>query len=156
MLMKYIFHPNLKEYVPTILQILKEGRNQPDFLSFFEAFLLYLFNYINQEHHDEVIKKVYSEFPIEGENVMPTIADKFIQQGLEQGRKQGREEGLEEGLVKMIQKLVRSKFHDFPSSLQEKITSIHDLSTLEKIMDLAIESESLAQFQKEVESILSP
>ncbi len=150
MLMKYIFHPNLHDYVPMILRVLKEARSQPDFLAFFEACMLYLFNSLNKEHHKEVEKIVHIELPVEGGEVMPTVADMF--------REQGREEGLEQGceeLAKGILKLLQSKFHDLPQSTKERITSVHELSILAELMDVAIESESLSQFQNQMHTILS-
>ncbi len=140
LLMKYIFHPNLHEYVPMILRVLKEARHQHDFMDFFEAFLLYLFNSLTKDTHREIEKTVHIEFPIEGEQVMPTIADMY------------REQGREEGLVKGITKLLRSKFDNLPLPLEERIHSVHDLSALETIMDIAIESETLDEFQQKMES----
>ncbi len=150
LLMKYIFHPNLRDYVPMILRVLKEGRDQPDFLAFFEAFLLYLFNSLSEKHHKEVEKTVRAELPIEGGQVMITVADKWKQEGREEGRKEERKR-----FIKGIQKLVKSKFPDLPQKVQERISSVQDPAILEALMDLAIESQSTTHFQQQMDSIIS-
>ena len=146
MLMKYIFHPSLHDFLPAIVKVLKAGRKQPDFLSFFEAFMLYLLKYLNQEHHETVEKLVHTEFPEEGETIMPTVADKL--------REEGRQEGhqlFKKGLMKLLQ----AKFHGVPVLLQDSIMAVHDQSALEAFMDCAISADSLQQFEDGIKSILS-
>ncbi len=91
---------------------------------------------------------------------MPTIASMFKKQGREEGIEQGIKKGSEveieerrERLVKGILMLMQSKFQNLPMSIEEKITSVRDLSTLETLMEQAIESESIVQFQQKMESI---
>ncbi len=81
---------------------------------------------------------------------MPTIADML--------REEGREEALEEGrkrLVNTLFKLVQSKFGEVPIAIEERITSVRDLSTLESIIDAAFQSESIDQLQKQMESFFT-
>lgn len=149
-LFRYIFHPRLHEYLPALLKILKEGRHQPDFLSFFEAFLLYLLQYLNQEHHKQAEQLICDEFPAEGETIMPSVADKLREEGLKKGREEGRER-----LINGLFKLLQAKFQEVPFSLREDLHAVHDLAVLEAIMDHAISAQSLQQFQEQVRPILS-
>jgi predicted transposase/invertase (TIGR01784 family) len=154
MLMKYSQYPNLHEIIAKIFEVLKEARHIEDFLSLLEACILYLMCNIKEEYHEEIAKVISIEFP-EGEKIMPTVADKLIRQGREEGREEGLEEGIEIGLAKGIIKVLQAKFSNFPQTMEAKILAVRELSTLEAIMDIAIQAESLDQFEQQLESYLT-
>ena len=149
MLMKYIFHPKLNQYLPEIIKILKHARHQPDFLFFFEAFMLYLMKYLNHEHYPELECLVQSELVEEGEKMMPSIADMLHEKGREEGREEGRQQ-----LIRGILKLLQVKFQQLPETLRDKIIEIRDQTVLDAVMDHAVTAESLQQFVNGVTPIL--
>jgi hypothetical protein len=150
MLMKYIFHPNLRDYVPELFRILKAARNQPDFLLFFEAFMLYLLHYLDQDYHEEVEKRIQIELPEEGERIMPSVADKLKQIG----REEGREEGWEEGQLSLISRLLQRKFGVIDPSLSAQL---HQLSIVqvEELADVLFEWNDLNDFKAWLQQKLS-
>ena len=93
--LKYISRPELSEHLPTLMALLRELGERETGLEYVETVLRYLAQsatYVEVEVLREAVETAFSE---EGEALMSTIAQKWIEQGFEQGREQGLEQGLE-------------------------------------------------------------
>ncbi len=143
MLMKYILHPNLRGIVPEILKVLKKARHQADFPIFFEAFMLYLLKYLDQDYHEELEKLIQIELPEEGEKIMPTVADKLRQEGLQEGL----QKGLQKGQLSVITRLLHQKFGAIDPVLTEQLQQLSD-TQVEDLTDSFFEFHDLSDFKK--------
>ncbi len=154
LLMKYIFHPNLRDYLPMILRILKEARHLPDFYPFFEAFMLYLLQYVDQNDHREIEKLIHYEFPEEGDHIMPSVADKLRQEGRQEGWQEGLQEGRQEGLhegqgkgqLLVITRLLQRKFGALDPAMVEQLQQLSN-DQVEELVDTFFEFQTLNDFK---------
>ena len=71
--------------------------------------------------------------------------------GLEAAKEEGREKGHEEGCEELIETLLRilsKNFGDVPPSIHDKLHVIHDLKTLGRLSSIALDCQSLAEFEE--------
>jgi len=148
LLLKYIFHDDLKEHLSDILGLMKDMAAKTTGMEYLETFLRYIVNAtdtINEKDLKDIITKI---FPKGGEAIMPTIADKWIQQGVEKGR----QEGILQGLLEAIELGLKLKFGTKGLELYPTISKIKDTDTLRSIKD-AIE---IAQEIEEIKRFIRP
>ena len=72
-----------------------------------------------------------------------TAAELLIEHGIEQGI----EQGIIEGKQAAILQLLRLRFHNVPETLTEQITSIENLSHLDRLLERAMTARDLDEIQ---------
>ena len=81
-----------------------------------------------------------------------------LQQGLEQGLQQGLQQGLEQGIERGLQdgllKLLRGLYGDVPEALETQVRSIHDVTQLNALYDMAFAAGSLQAFAEQLSRLL--
>jgi len=158
LLFKNIFK-DLKELKPVFKQVLKIETEQAE----------YLLNYIvmAKDVDENDLNQVLQEI---GGNLMPSLAQKWLEQGkqqgwqlgleqgLEQGKQQGWQLGLERGLIldaqEMVLELLIGKFSAIPVQLEKKIRQIHDRNLLKKLLRTGIKLNNLAEFEQEMQKLV--
>ena len=98
----------------------------------------------------EILKEVYTE----GERLMPTIAQQWIEQGISIGEKQGwtkghqegREEGRQETLVETLQQILTVRFGVYKGKFASRFAAL-DLATLKQLREPALTASTLAEFE---------
>ena len=100
--LKYIFDDTLRARLPDILGLLGELAKKRTGLEYLEALLRYLSQ--GTDRIDEAdLSQAMAQVLTGGDELMPTIAETWVERGLQQGLQQGLEQGLEKGLEKGLQ-----------------------------------------------------
>jgi hypothetical protein len=85
--------------------------------------------------------------------VMSTMEELFVQGEIE-GKKEGRIEGKKEGEIKgrvlVILKILNKRFKKVPDSILRSINSYTDIIALDSLAELALDCETLAEFEREL------
>jgi len=100
---KYIMSTELHKKLPEILELFVKLSNNKDGIDYLEVFLRYLFTTVEAADED-IIKNELETILKTGDEFMPTIAEKWVQQGIERGIERGIEQGIQKGIEKGIEK----------------------------------------------------
>ncbi len=115
LLMKYIFKPELKSELPAILTLMNQVVSQNTAMEMLEVFLRYVVKATGRFEQADVSDVLKIAF--EGDDVMQTFIDKYI----EQGKREGRREGRQEGQVDMLLRMFKARYGDVPSWVRGKV-----------------------------------
>jgi flagellar biosynthesis/type III secretory pathway protein FliH len=101
----------------------------------------------------------------DGERIMSTLAERWIeegkQKGLELGVQKGHQEGLQEGLQKgsaaatreAVAGVLEARFEVVSRSILRRLESIDDVSVLKTLLRKAATAATLDEFRREMEAI---
>jgi hypothetical protein len=103
LLMKHIQSPDLLDAVPAILGLLQKISTAQGAMECIEVFIRYLTTAVPSEKQEELTRKVSKSLK-EGGRIMPSIAQKWIHEGIERGIERGIEKGIEQGIEKGIER----------------------------------------------------
>jgi len=131
--LKYIFRPELREQLSDLMTLLRALAEQETGLEYVETVLRYLTQAASQIEDEELAKRVKTAFPEEGDVLMSTIAEKWIEQGLQQGMQQGIQQGVREGLLAGIEVSLELKFGERGLQLLPEIYKIEDVDVLRAV-----------------------
>ena len=90
LVLKYIFRPDLREHIGSIFGLLNDLSSKQTALEYFETLLRYLVHATDRLDKED-IKKGIMDIP-EGGNIMPTIAEQWIEEGFQRGMQQGMQQ----------------------------------------------------------------
>jgi hypothetical protein len=137
--MKHIFDRDLGEYLPHLVQLFRDLARQESGLELLYTLLRYMTGTGQRVTEASVWRLVHSVVPEEGEAIMSTLAEKWVEQGLEQGRQEGRQEGLLEGAhmgQNTILAILRTRFSGSGADVEaiaQKLAQVTDLPRLEAL-----------------------
>jgi predicted transposase/invertase (TIGR01784 family) len=97
LIQKYIFRPDLFAKLPDILQLAVQLSAKTKAIEYLEVLLRYLVASVDSTKTEELKKEVQRTIKTGG-NSMPTIAEKWYQDGVEKGIEKGIERGIEKGI----------------------------------------------------------
>ena len=103
LILKYINSPQLFDKLHDIfnmIAILSEKKKKTEYL---ETFLRYLVSTVDKNKIED-IKTELKKSINKGDELMPTIAEMWIKEGMEKGLEKGMEKGMEKGIEKGIEK----------------------------------------------------
>jgi len=149
LLLKYILREDLGAHLREILALLQDLSRQRTGLDYLQTILRYLAGSTDKISPDELRQAVTQVFA-EGEDLMPTIAEQWIEQGLMEGLARGREEGREEGREAALIVLRRTLSNRFevPLDYFDEILQSLDLAEITQLSEAAFETDSLADFEQ--------
>jgi Domain of unknown function (DUF4351) len=131
-ILKYIFRGELSKQLPRLMELLPDLIRQPGGLEFLEIMLRYLSTAAPQLEEDELRRAVVQALP-EGERIMASIAEKWVQQGLGQGERQ------------VLLRQVRHRFGEAIARQSEMLLAqISDPAQLEDLGEALLECEDEA------------
>jgi hypothetical protein len=88
---------------------------------------------------------------------MPTIAERWIEQGKEIGLEEGIEQGVHVGQLRALRNsisdLLLLRFDAAPAAISERLSEITDLETLRELNRQAATAESLTAFEQFFDSL---
>lgn len=137
-ILKYIFRDELAEKLPEILRLLRDLTEQRTGLEYLEILLRYISSTRAKITDNELHTAVKTAIA-EGENIMSTLAEKWIEEGREEGWAKGRKEGREEGRQAGISEGIRLGLLDaieFGLDMKFGVQGMKELSRISKIDDI--------------------
>jgi hypothetical protein len=81
--------------------------------------------------------------------VMSTMEELFVQ-GEKEGRKKGIKKGEIKGRILVILKILNKRFKKVPKSIVKSVNSYTDTIALDSLAELALDCETLAEFEREL------
>jgi len=167
LLLKHIFSKDLTARLPDFLKLLRSLSDDETALEALEAALRYVASANDQVKAEDLIRNAKAVFHGKGGDIMPTLAEQWIEQGIQQGmqkgmqqgmqkgmergRKQGLHQGIQEGTLKgtrtMVAEALKTKFDTLPEEIFEKIEEIDDVDVLTKLLREAINARDMEEFK---------
>ena len=119
--LKYIFRDDLRERLPEILGLLRELEQSSSGLDYVITLLRYLAQGASTErlNRDE-LRRVATAVLSEG-NLMMTIADEWVQEGIEKGIPMGIEKGIPIGETLLLRRQLTRRFGPVPGWVEAKL-----------------------------------
>ncbi len=100
---------------------------------------------IKEDELNELIKEI-------GGDKMPSLAQRWLEQGkqegLQQGLQQGLHKGLQQGIHQTIIEAIELKFGTVPEKTKEMITNIYDNDKLKSILKIILQAETIDELFK--------
>ncbi|MGA1794656.1 MAG: Rpn family recombination-promoting nuclease/putative transposase [bacterium] len=138
LLLKYIFHDDFRKQFYDMADLFKELASKATGMEYLEAFLRYIISTTDKINEQDIKEILTKTVPQGGDTIMPTIAEKWVQQGIQQGMRQG--------LLEAIQLGLELKFGTDGLSLYADISKIDDIARLRSIKEAIV-------IAKEIEEI---
>jgi predicted transposase/invertase (TIGR01784 family) len=129
LLMKYILYPELREQLLDIFFLFRDLTETQTSLEYFRTVLYYIANASKHLTVEDVVIVVKQTLAEEGNDIMQTIAEYWVEQGVEQGVEEGRQI-LQESILDVLQ--VRFDLAD--TEIRRRITAVSDLTILRQLM----------------------
>ena len=137
LLLKYILRDELREHLPKILGLLRELTGKKTGMEYLETVLTYVSRGTDKVDEEDVRCAVEEAFPQIGGDIMPTLAEKWIKQGLQQGILQKSREAVID--------ILEVRFKVVPQSIVKTLNEISDPSILKILHRKAVEVKSLEE-----------
>jgi len=141
-----------------ILTLLQEVEDRGEVLEHLVTIVTYVVRGAEKITPDELgqaIKEVVRKE--EAEELMPTIAEQWIEQGRQEGHQEGHQEGFEEGrhqtLVEMLQQILTFHFGVHKGRFASRLAAL-DLATLKQLSEVALTASTLAEFEAALDDTL--
>ena len=132
-LLRSIFAPDLGAQLPEILRLVNELTEPKTALQWLETALRYVAAAGRHISRDDITRAVDDVLSDEGSDIMPTVAEQWI----EEGKEQGLEQGLEQGRLQLLQAVVGllgMRFGTLPPELHEALAGL----SMEQLMQVNI------------------
>ncbi|MEZ4727644.1 MAG: Rpn family recombination-promoting nuclease/putative transposase [Caldilineaceae bacterium] len=93
--------------------------------------------------------------PKEGDQVMATMAQQWLEEGKQRGWQQGLQQGARDALLTSIRSGLEARFSIDSAPLLQEIEKIQDTAQLQRLLNLLFKATSLAEFQAAYRAILA-
>jgi len=121
--------------------------NKRSGLEYLETVLRYVASGSDHIGQEEIRKGIRGVLGKSEENIMPTLAEQWIEQGIQQGIQQASREALIDLLEERFETVV-------PQTLRSRLKEINDPDLLRTLRKKALRAGSLEAFKDEVEALL--
>jgi predicted transposase/invertase (TIGR01784 family) len=149
LLLKYIMRAELGERLGEILGLLRELEGQETGLAYLRTILRYVAGgteRLGAEELEQVVREVLTQ----GAELMPTIAEEWLErgrlEGLAEGREAGREEGQREAALTLLRRFLAYRFDIELDHFDDDLQPL-DLAAITHLSEAAFEVETLAEFE---------
>ena len=89
---------------------------------------------------------------LEKSEIYQDVLNKGMKKGIEKGMEKGIEKGMEKGMEESIIQILSRRFGNVSPSLADIIYHAKNKSKLHKLIDLALSSNNLAEFEKNMQN----
>ena len=151
LLLKYILRDELRDHLPGILGLLRELTGKKTGMEYLETVLTYVSRGTDRVDEEDVRCAVEEAFPQIGGDIMPTLAEKWIEQGLQQGLQQGFLQALRETLIEVLE----DRFETVPQTLRNRLKDIDDPDMLRSLHKKSLHVKSLEEFKDALRATLA-
>jgi len=127
--LKYAVRPGLAEHLPAIFGLFHKLSRSQSGIESLETLLRYLVCASDDVDSDDLHRILERNLPGTGDELMPTIAERWVQQGLQQGHQLGRQQGRHEGEAAVLVRLAERKFGPLSEAHRQRINAA-DAETL--------------------------
>jgi hypothetical protein len=138
LVLKYIFDPALRGRLEEIFLMFRDLAEAETALEYLRTVLYYIGKASAHLQPDEMVTIVQQTLTDEGNEIMQTVADYWIEQGIEQGRIQNLQEN--------ILDLLRIRFELTGEEVAERITAVTDPTILRQLHRRAATAETAVAF----------
>ena len=151
--LRAVLNPYLRHELGDLVKLMFRLQDQGTGLDYIRTILYYLSDATQKVTRADLEQVLLSQ-GAEGERVMATIAQEYIQEGIqlgiEQGIEQGIERGIERGRIKMLQEDVLDLLHirlgQVMPAVGKRITAVTDITILRQLHREAAMAETMATF----------
>jgi hypothetical protein len=113
--------------------------------------------------HDKFFKEVLSRQEVardfilreKGGDIMPTVAEKWIEQGIQQGIQQGILQGILQASRGALIEVLEDRFETVSQTLRNRLKEINDPDVLQSLHKKALHAGSLEEFKDGVQAALA-
>lgn len=145
--MRHVFDGDLPERLPRIVRLLGTVVRTRSGLRALEALLRYLASASELVGEDELREVLREAFPEEGDRLMASVVDKWIERGIEEGIEQGIEQGAATMAREALLDVLRARFRQVPGEVTQWVLSQRDVDALRSLLREAATADSLEEFQ---------
>lgn len=135
-LLHSIFSPDLGAQLPDILRLVNELTEPKTALQWVETALRYVAAAGRHVSRDDIIRAVDDVMKDEGSNILPTVAEQWIEEGKQIGLEQGLERGREQLLHAAVD-LLEARFGPLPQELHAAISQL-SMTRLQQLIVAAL------------------
>ncbi len=150
LLLKYIYRGDLKETLTRIFPLFYEVLEKETGLEYIEMVLRYLTDATGKITETE-LKNILTEVYAEGETIMQTIAQTWLEQGekigIIKGEKRGEKKGERKATLEALHQILTIRFEAGLKKFDESLNQL-DLKSLKHLNEIALKVNSLADFEK--------
>lgn len=159
--LKHIFQDDFGPRFTETLRLLDSLARQQTGLEYLQTLLRYVSvgaKHVTPEHLREAVDQAFPE----GDEIMATVAEQWVEQGMKRGWQQGMEQGLErgleqgrrEGILANIEFALELKFGAEGTLLLPNIYKVSDLDVLRAVQQAVRTASSLDQVHAVLQSLL--
>ena len=146
--MRHIFDPRPADSLPRILRLVATVARTSSGLRALEAVMRY-FSASERVEERELHEALTTVFPDEGEKLMVSMAEKYIQEGIKEGERRGSAATAREDILEVLE----ARFGGVPVSVAERIRGSEDVGLLRSLLKRAVTIESIERFQEALERV---
>jgi predicted transposase/invertase (TIGR01784 family) len=154
LLLKYILRDELRDRLPAILGLLKELISKKTGMEYLETVLTYLVRGTDRVDEEDMRRAMEEVLPLTGGEIMPTIAEKWIEQGVQQGVQQGIQQGILQTSRESVIEALEVRFDAVTQSVLKRLEDIDDPNVLKMLHKRALRVGSLQEFQDAMDFVL--
>ncbi|HZS43714.1 MAG TPA: Rpn family recombination-promoting nuclease/putative transposase [Blastocatellia bacterium] len=137
LLLKYIFSARLGPRLADILKLYPlPGQKGLEYLQTVLRYLSAASDKLDENDLRKALKKAYLE---RGEGIMPTLAEKWIKEGVDKGLQLGMQQGMQQGLLSLTLRQLKLRFGSMDPIAEQQIRSL----SVEQLSELG---EALLEF----------
>lgn len=148
LVLKYIFDPLLRDRLSDIFTLFADLAETKTALEYLGTVLYYIGKANTNLAPQEMVAAVQAALNEKGSEIMQTVADYWVKQGLEQGLEQGIEQGRVQTLRENILELLQMRFGILPNQVVNQINTFSNPDVLRQLLRQAFTAETLAGFRQ--------
>jgi predicted transposase/invertase (TIGR01784 family) len=158
-ILRAIYWPGLRHELGPLMNLIFQLITRQTGIEYIHTILYYLTR-ATERVSREALEQALLEQGAQGEQVMATIAQEYIQQGLQQGLKQGLhqglelglEQGLEQGLERSLVRILERRFDQLPADLPDRLSEL-PAAVLEELIDDALVAADYEAFAERLTAV---
>lgn len=144
LLLKTIFRPDILERLPGIFQLIRELPRDLLGFEFLEAVLTYILSATDQIDDGYLSHLVGGVTLNTGDEIMPTLIEKWIEKGMEKGVEKGSQKMARESVAELLE----IRFGKRPPQVLTWLNQLTDVPTLKGLLREAATAESIGAFEQ--------
>lgn len=152
LILRHIFDGKLGEKLPGILALFRQLENQEKALQSLVTVLRYLTTTAERVTSQQIQIALAPLLQYEGDKLMTTLAQQWLEQGKLEGRQEGRQVAMRQNIVELLDVRFQVSSQKFADGLK----TVDDLETLRLLLRRAATVDSVAEFEQALATLISP